>query len=265
MNLQNALLKRLKRFRKRLRRLQTDPSPENIHDFRIACREVLACDALFKKMGLAKRWMHCIKDALDAIDSLRDLQLIHKQLLQQQLVSPCDIQGAIEKPLRKANRHWLNYAPTLQNPDFSSAMAAIEKSLTSDKDISKHLQVAFQKQWKKALYHTLKSLLAADASDLKSLHRLRIRFKKLRYLMELLENDLSLSLHRDTLKQWQEKLGGVQDFFVMARLTKKLGLPILLQQDFLCRADDLAQDCIAQRAALAQFLLLIDDQVRALP
>ncbi len=130
--------------------------------------------------------------------------------------------------------------------------------------MSESLQDAFEKHWKKALYHTRKCLLAADASDFKSLHRLRIRYKKLRYLLELLENDIPLSLHQETLKQWQDMLGEVQNFRVMARLARKLELPATLHQKFLSRADELARDCIAQRATLALFLICIDDQVRAL-
>lgn len=265
MNLQSALLNRLKRFRKRLRRLQADPSARNIHEFRIACREVLACDALYKTIGPAKRWMHCIKDALDALDPLRDLQQFYEQILEQQLLAPSVIGDAIEKPLKRANRHWLKRAATLQHTDFSSTMAAMEESLETDDDISKHLQAVFDKHWKKSLRHTLNSLAEADTSDLESLHRLRIHYKNLRYLLELLDDDISLSLHRDTLKQWQDMLGSVQDFLVMARLAKQLELPKSLRQDFLRRADDLAKHCIAQRAALAQFLILIDDHVRALP
>ncbi len=130
--------------------------------------------------------------------------------------------------------------------------------------MSDHLQDAFESQWSKALHLTHKSLLAADVTDLESLHRLRIRYKRIRYLLELLENDISLSLHRETLKQWQDTLGDVQDFLVMARLAKELELPTTLRQDFLLRAEEQARYCVAQRDILAQFLRSIDDQVRAL-
>jgi hypothetical protein len=80
----------------------------------------------------------------------------------------------------------------------------------------------------------------------------------------LLENDISLSMQQKTLKQWQDMLGDVQDFRVMAALAKKLKVPDTLQQEFITRADERAQHCIAQRATLTQFLKQVDDQVKAL-
>jgi len=263
-NLQPVLQKRLKRFRKRLQRLQDNATADNIHNFRIACREVLACYPLLKTIGPAKRWKPFLKDALDALDRLRDLQQMQERLLQQELLLPCVVHSTFEKPIEKATRHWLDYAPTLQAQKFLRAIAATEKSLKSSNSLSDRLQDAFESQWSKALHLTHKSLLAADVTDLESLHRLRIRYKRIRYLLELLENDISLSLHRETLKQWQETLGDVQDFLVMARLAEELELPTTLRQDFLLRAEEQARYCVAQRDILAQFLRRIDDQVRAL-
>jgi len=264
MNLQPALQKRLQRFRKRLRRLQDNATADNIHNFRIACREVLACYPLLKAIGPAKRWKPFLKDALDALDRLRDLQQMQEYLLQQQLLLPSVVHSTLEKPIEKATRHWLDYAPTLQAQKFLRAIAATEKSLKSSNSLSDRLQDAFEKLWNKALHHTQQCLLAADVTDLESLHRLRIRYKSIRYLLELLENDISLSLHRKTLKQWQDTLGDVQDLLVMARLSKELELPTSLSQEFLRRAEEEARYCVAQRDILAQFLQSIDDQVKAL-
>jgi CHAD domain-containing protein len=264
MNLQPALQKRLKRFRKRLRRLQDNATADNIHNFRIACREVLACYPLLKTIGPAKYWKPFLKDALDALDRLRDLQQMQEYLLQQQLLQPSVVHSTLEKSIEKATRHWLDYAPTLQAQKFLRAIAATEKSLKSSNSLSDRLQDAFEKRWNKALHHTQQCLLAADVTDLESLHRLRIRYKRLRYLLELLENDISLSLHRETLKHWQDTLGDVQDLLVMARLTKELELPTSLSQEFLRRAEEQARYCVAQRNILAQFLQSIDNQVKAL-
>ena len=265
MNLQPALQQRLKRFRKRLRRLQADVTAENIHDFRIACREVLACYPLLNSITPAQHWKPFLKNALDALNSLRDLQQLQEQLLQQQFLRPSPVHSTIDMSIEKATQRWLRYAPTLKSPEFRKALAATEQSLVTGDSLSETLQATFEKQWKKALHHTHDSLVAADTADLKSLHRLRIRYKKLRYLLELLEHDISLSPQKETLKHWQDMLGDVQDFHTMAKLAKKLGLPASLHQQFLRRADELALNCIAQRATLAQFLLRIDDQVRALP
>ncbi len=131
MNLQPALQQRLKRFRKRLKRLHADVTAENIHDFRIACREVLACYPLLKSITPAKHWKPFLKDALDALNRLRDLQQMQEHLLQQQLLQPSLVHSTIEKPLEKATQHWLDYAPALQNPEFLSAIAAMEKSLVT--------------------------------------------------------------------------------------------------------------------------------------
>ena len=194
----------------------------------------------------------------------RDLQQLQDYLLQHQLLPPLLVYSTLERPLAKAMQRWRDCAPALRTPEFLSAIVATEKSLEIRNGVSENLRETFKKQWKKSLYHTQKNLLSADASDFKSLHRLRIRYKKLRYLLELLEHDISLPPHRETLKQWQDMLGDVQDFRVMARLVKKLELPETLQQEFLTRADERAQHCVAQRAALAQFLIHVDDQVRAL-
>ena len=264
MNLQPALQKRLKRFRKRLQRLQTDATAEHIHDFRIACREMLAGYPLIKTIYPAKCWRPLLKNALDALDQLRDLQQMQEHLLQQQVLQPSVVSSAFEQPLEKATQRWLDYAPSLQGKDFLLAIAAAEELLKPVSNLSEKLQVAFEKQWQKALRQTRKCLLGADATDLKSLHRLRIRFKKIRYLLELLENDISLPVPKKTLKQWQDMLGSVEDFRIMAKLAKELELPVTLQLEFLSRADEQARYCLGQRDTLAQLLQRIEDQVGAL-
>ena len=121
-NLQPALQQRLKRFRKRLRRLQTDVTAANIHDFRIACREVLACYPLLKRITPVQHWKPFLKNALDALNRLRDLQQLQEQLLQQQLLRPSLVHSTVEKPIEKAKQRWLRYAPTLQSPKFLKAL-----------------------------------------------------------------------------------------------------------------------------------------------
>lgn len=269
-NLQAVLQNRLARFRRRLQRLQADASNDNVHDFRIACREWLACYGLLKEVAPAKRWKPFVQDALEALDPLRDLQQMQERLSQLGSIPSTLLASALESPLQKASARWHAYAPQLQSPGFVLALAASEKALLPIHDVSQPLQAAWQAQWQKALRRCQQALLQADAEDLKSLHRLRIRYKKLRYLLELrLEssNDVknNISVSKEQLKQWQEMLGEVEDFRIMARLAKKYGFPDTLSRQFLQQASQHAQQCSAHKDQLAQFLMRLDLQVKNHP
>lgn len=265
MSFEQALSKRLQNFRKHLQKVQAAPGEDNVHRFRIACRELLAAYPLLKPIAPAKRWKPFLEQAMDSLDRLRDLQQMRERLMQESSLQPSLVASVFDKALRKAEQRWHEFEPQLQSPGFILAIAATEKSLLSSRVLSSSWLSLWRSRWERCLRRTRKALLAAEANCFDSLHRLRIRYKELRYLTELLlETNHSFPVKKQELKQWQDQLGEVEDFRVMAKLALKLGLPESLQLNYQQRASQQARQLLRQRDHFAHFLTQLDHHVNHL-
>jgi len=259
-DLRPALKKRLQRFRKRLQNMQDEASTAQVHAFRIACRELLACYPLFNSIAPAHRWHNTVRKALKSLNRLRDLQQ-----MQGRSTAQLDFTNALEEKIRKAENRWKKYEPALHTPGFWLALAQTEKSLNTAIDNptdSLLLLVNSYQQWEGVLQKVNKQLRKINAEDLETLHRLRVRYKELRYLLELwLDAGIPLSADKKNLKMWQETLGEISDLRIMAGITKKLGLSPIVQLEFLLKAQQQAQLFLGHREEFSQFIAELDRQV----
>jgi len=259
-DLRPALQKRLRRFRKRLQTLQKNAGTVQVHAFRIACRELLACYPLFNIIAPAHRWRNTVRKGLKTLNRLRDLQQMQGRLAEQP-----GIVSALEEKIGKSEKKWRKYEPELCTPGFYLALAQTEKSLNiqaNNSTSSLCLLAKSYQQWEMALRRVKKQLWKVDVADLETLHRLRVRYKALRYLLELwIEAGIPLSVDKKNLKEWQEMLGEVADLRIMAQTTQKLGLSPVMQLEFLLKAQQQTQLFLDRREEFVQFLTIINRQV----
>lgn len=255
-DLRPALQARFQHFHTHLGKIQEESNVAHVHRFRIVCRELLACYPLFKPVRSSRHWRKPLRKALKSLNHLRDLQQMQEQ--------HAELAGALEPLIKKARCRWRRYAPALHNTRFCRALEQSEQWLEKpDADLPPRLLADAWQQWQRNLRRVQQRLQKADAADLSSLHRLRIRYKDLRYLLELLqESAVPVASDRSSLKQWQESLGAVEDFRTMSLLVEKLGLPLSLQQDFLQKAHAQARQCLARRDELAQWLAQLDNHLK---
>ena len=249
---------RLRRFRKRLQSLQYSASPEAVHEFRIVSRELLACAPVLQVLGPTRFWRKHLRKAIKAINQLRDLQQLQERLSADQLSI-----FSLEKKADSALRHWQYYQPELHGKHFAMALQDTEKRVGKSRIEERSLLLhAWHSEWCSALAKVQKRLAVADAGHLKTLHRLRIRYKSFRYLLELLmEAGLPMDIDASALRYWQVMLGEVEDFRVMAKLARKLDASKEMHDQFARTASEKALIFMKQKEEFSHFLSAVDRQV----
>jgi CHAD domain-containing protein len=253
-DLRPPLRARFAHFHTHLAKIQQESSAPHVHSFRIVCRELLACYPLFKPVKSSRHWRKPLRKALNELNRLRDLQQMREQ--------HAELAEALEPLIEKARARWQRYAPGLHEPRFCHALQKSERWLENPACCPADLLANAWRLWQHNLRRVKRRLQKASAEDLSSLHRLRIRYKALRYLLELLQKSgVSLPGDHSVLKPWQDMLGAVEDFRSMSLLVMELGLPASLQEELLQKAQAQAQLCLARRAELAELLVRLDNQV----
>jgi len=255
-----------RRYRKRLARCRRKISADAVHELRIEMRRILALLDLLQQFhfaGEVRKPRKVFKRCLDAFDDLRDIHV------QQQFLKPLWPAFPEAREFRKLLRR--------QEKEFAAGVAGeiaktkytrwnrrlktIEKCLcrgTKGREGRTAGEVAAAAAERTFLRVTaLRELVRR--SDPKSIHRLRIAFKRFRYLCESLQPFLpevtTASLKR--MRNYQGAAGEVQDLVVLlarlecvvtdgelaVRATKQLRTELLQRRDraidlFLKRIDD---------------------------
>lgn len=219
---------------------------------------MLACCPLLQSVEPARYWQKRVRKAIKVLNPLRDLQQMQTRLAGEPLLA-----APIEQQIERAIRRWQRYQPKMNSDAFLLALKTSTKRLKKIDTAQKALLLEiWREQWRRTLHQVRKRLDAAEINDLKTLHRLRIRYKRLRYLLELLlEAGATLDVDATALKYWQEIFGDIEDYRVTALLVKKMHGPSTLQQRFAQQAQEKANQFMKQRENFARFLSALDQQL----
>jgi len=261
-----------RRYRKRLARCQEKFSETAVHDLRIETRRVLALldllDAL-KAGGSRNKLRKAFKQRLDAFDELRDTHV------QRRLLKPLwrDFPEAIRLRKILARREARLVArlarkiKTVRQLRLNRRLKRLEKALgpragaaarsPDVRQATAALHAAFR--------HVVLLRRRASPDDTETIHRLRVAFKRFRYMSELLQPVLPW-LTRDRLKRmkaYQDLAGNVQDLEV---LLARLALAAQEQELPPAAADRLRDELLRQRRrAILAFLDKIDSLLEFRP
>lgn len=261
-NLSPVLKRRLKRFNKRLAPLQDGADPDNVHEFRIVCRELLACRPLLQVLAPTGFWHKRVRRSLKVLNRLRDVQQMQSHLGDDTRLAP-----ALAKRARQATRRWERYQPAVNTAVFRRSLKMTARTLKNVQSAQEiRLWSAWYTQWHRALGQVRKRLARVDAAHLRTVHRLRVSYKRLRYLLELLlEAGAPLAVDKAVLKQWQETLGTIEDYRVMAALARIMGGSPEYAAIFAQHADQLANAFVDQQTAFVDFIGSLEQAVCGLP
>jgi CHAD domain-containing protein len=185
---------RRKEYRQRLKHCRKGLTEENIHQFRICCRKLLALIYLLHELAPNIKSRHAVrllKEQLHSVDALRDTQVIlleiqdkltqlselsafrlhllaeeKKLLIQARALLNQQSAGGLQHKLNKIrHRYRRNNVRTDTKLDLLSAIGNI------------HIVVVDR-------YQNL------DPNELDSIHKLRIALKKLRYVLQMIQPQL---------------------------------------------------------------------------
>jgi CHAD domain-containing protein len=215
--LAEALEKAWDNYRKELKNCRDEFSNEAIHDLRVATRRVLAIIELLKSIEQRPRFKKIIrelKDQLDELDDLRDTQVILAEIsevlneLPQLHPFQKELQTDEEKLLRTLRKKIKKFETSDLEKRIAKTQASLEDNESENDLESKVLQAVDD------AYQLAKERLAwVDATRAATIHRVRVAFKSLRYMIEIIY-PLFRDYPEENLKRmdgYQSLMGEVQD------------------------------------------------------
>ena len=179
------------------------PDDEAVHDFRVALRRmrslVRAARPLYGKKH-CRKWEAKLKVFGDATNALRDAEVLAETLAAAEL----------EGEAAAAATRWLAHAASQKDELFAAAVVMLDQSTHGKtlkrivKRISKtprkpHTVTAFDALASELALADVHALLPVPEGDVEQLHRLRIRFKRMRYVAEMLHGNWSPDELREPL------------------------------------------------------------------
>jgi CHAD domain-containing protein len=219
-----------RRYCKRLARCREELSEQAVHELRIQLRHIRALLDLLHVL----RFRHALKKAdksakklLDAFDALRDTQ-VQLRLLKPLWTHFPDARGLQVILERNQSRFIHEAARTLKSSKplrLEQRLKKIEKQLDHCADTKTpaaeraSVRVAMRKSFQ--IVTTLRRRVRK--TDSASIHRMRVAFKRYRYLIHFLEPQLSgLKVpNQKRMKGFQDAAGDVQDLHVLLQRIAK--------------------------------------------
>lgn len=211
-----ALEKGWKTYLRELKRCRTEFSNEAVHDLRVATRRIMAVIQLLNSISPRPRFQKLIrafKSQLDEFDDLRDTQVIlaevsetiqelpqlHGFQKQQQYFEAKTLKG-LRRKIRK-----------FQTSEITRRIRKIHESLESESPDG--LETLILEAVDDAYLLTRQRLSSVDVARTRTIHRVRLAFKSVRYMIEIVQ-PLLADFPAEQLKwmnEYQSLMGEVQD------------------------------------------------------
>ena len=239
-------------------RVRSDYSRDMVHDFRVTSRRLLAIEPLLITTSNTGYWRKRSRHWLKALNWLRDLQVMQSRFSSIAAIDK-KLSGEIESELSRFKKSSKKIAGVRFRRRLLSSLddycIAVEAS-------PKHASKTLFRYWRQVSAKTAAQLSRVDYSDIESLHRLRVKYKAFRYLLELLvECEFIDKRQVRNLKHWQDILGAIHDLQVaqnwLAKMTDTLGLQSQLNHEM----QELSLSFQREKPALQLFIDGIDSQV----
>ena len=219
-----TLKKRWKRYRKELKCCRKDLCKKAIHDFRVEARRLLSSVELlagFVKASRLKKIEAAVKEHLDLFADLRDTQVqleaVDKLLRIHPAARPFQgyLAGREQRFTKKTRKSIKRASPGRLGKRVSAYREAVERRL-DDCDPAEGTARLFG-SIDKAFKRTRQLRAAIDPSDLQTIHRTRVAFKKFRYMAEALASYLPDATEEELERMhgYQTLMGDIQDARVL--------------------------------------------------
>jgi len=213
-------------YRGRLDQCRKRPSVDSVHDLRVATRRLMALLLMLQSMrcsgGKADKFSGLLKRQLKSLGPLRDAH-VQQQFTEQQVERFPELL-LLRKYLKRGERQALRTAAR-QIRDFRMKRLGkwIRRLILDlserEKDVTRNqrLTAASLNCANAAFAETVRRRQLIDSSDLKTVHKTRVAFKKFRYVVESLPPEKTGLTRRDLrmLDGYQRRMGAIQDLEVV--------------------------------------------------
>lgn len=211
----DALTRRWERYQAELKTCRREFSEEAVHDFRVAARRLMAALDLMRALmpgAKIKKLRRMLKDQLDNLDDLRDVQVmladISETIHDQPALKP--FQEYLRRKERKLLRLARRQIRDLKTAEIASRIVRLERAAAFP---SGNLDAGLLPAADSAYRRVMERYAQIDPAQPVTIHCLRIAFKKFRYMVEAAHpapEDFPASLFK-RMHDYQTLMGEIQD------------------------------------------------------
>jgi CHAD domain-containing protein len=217
-----ALKTRWGKFRAELKSCRKDFSEEAVHDLRVATRRLLAYFDLLWVISPHKRIQkirRALKDQLDELDDLRDVQVMLVDIIEAMQELP-DLKP-FHTHLRKEEKQQLRLVrKVVKARDIKGLSQRVKKVFEMVQGLpDANLDQLILSAVDEAYARVLQTYSTVDIEHIATIHRLRIAFKRFRYSVEIVHDQLAHfpKTNFERMHEYQSKMGDVQDLEVASQ------------------------------------------------
>lgn len=227
--LSDSFDERWKKYRAQLKVCKREFSEEAVHDLRVATRRLLAVLDLLRTLNphpRIQKTRRALKNQLNEFDDLRDVQVMLVDV--SEAVTSFPELKPFEKWLLDRERRFLRKArkqiAKSKSSDLEKRVEQIHASIQENAK-SRSFQARLLEAVDNAYLRAMQSYGQVDASQSATIHRLRIVFKKFRYLVEIAHPFLKKypDSHLERMHEYQSKMGLIQDVEIFLNTLKDFG------------------------------------------
>ena len=217
-----ALEQRWKNYRAELKRCRAEFSNEAVHDLRVATRRMLALIQLLNSIAPRPRLQkltRAFKEQLDEFDDLRDTQVILAEISEiiHDLPQLHDFQKHLQFTEEKLLRNLRKKIKQLESSEVTKRIRKTHEAIETapNSDLKSQVMQAVDD-----VYLITKQRLGwVDATRSATIHRVRIAFKSLRYMIEIVQpllHDFPVENFK-RMNDYQSLMGEIQDAEIFAQ------------------------------------------------
>jgi len=218
-----ALAQRYDKYIAERKRCKDEFSEEAVHDLRVAARRLLALIDLLRAVmphPRLKKLRRDFKDQLDSLDTLRDTQVMLAEI--SETLETLPELAPLQKFLQKREKRLLKAAERevrdFKTGAISRRIANVQASLT-ESDASQDLSALLLGAVDEAYSTVCQRGGRVDPAQPATIHRVRIAFKKFRYMVEIIHPGLPgfPETQLKAMHDYQTGMGAIQDVEVFLR------------------------------------------------
>jgi CHAD domain-containing protein len=217
-----ALEQRWNNYCAELKRCRAEFSNEAVHDLRVAARRMLAFIQLLNSISprpRLRKLARAFKDQLDEFDDLRDTQVILAEIseIRQELPQLQEFQKHLQFKEEKLSRNLRKKIKQLESSEVTKRIRKTHEAITAETNSDLNSQIM---QAVDDVYLITKQRRNwVDLTRSATIHRLRIAFKSLRYMIEIVHPLLSdfPSENFKRMHDYQALMGEIQDAEIFAQ------------------------------------------------
>lgn len=211
-----ALEQRWKNYRAELKRCRAEFSNEAVHDLRVATRRILAFIQLLNSISSRPRLQkltRTFKGQLDDFDDLRDTQVILAEISEtiQELPQLQSFQKYLQVTEGKMLRTLRKKIKKLEISETTKRIRKTHESIAAE--MNGDLETQIMQAVDDAFLHEKQRQSLVDLARPTTIHKVRIAFKSLRYMVEII-HPLLKDFPIENLKRmndYQSVMGEIQD------------------------------------------------------